>query len=141
MTLPAAQSPTGTTIQLDKDGLAPEVHQLLTGADTAVYVPLLIHTLATAKNKTAALATVLRQIHMAGLPLGGFLPESVISYPTRCAEPWARYQPGQIADPSSYYYQYIKADAQFWQYACTLIPASGAAARYGPPKPPTFPCS
>jgi len=139
VTLPAAQSPTSTTIQLDNDGLASEVHQLLTGADTAVYVPLLIHTLATAKNKTAALATVLRQIQMAGRPLGGFLPESAISYPTRCAEPWARYQPGQIADPNSYYYQYIKADAQFWQYACTLIPAPGAAASYGPPKPSNVP--
>jgi hypothetical protein len=139
VTLPAAQSPTSTTIQLDNDGLASEVHQLLTGADTAVYVPLLIQTLATAKNKTAALATVLRQIQMAGRPLGGFLPESAISYPTRCAEPWARYQPGQIADPNSYYYQYIKADAQFWQYACTLIPAPGAAASYGPPKPSNVP--
>lgn len=137
--LPAAQSPTGTTIQLDNDGLASEVHQLLTGADTAVYVPLLIHTLATAKNKTAALATILRQIQMAGLPLGGFLPESVISYPIRCAEPWARYRPGQIANPSSFYYQYIKADAQFWQCACTLIPAPGAAALYGPPKPSNVP--
>jgi pimeloyl-ACP methyl ester carboxylesterase len=139
VTLPAAQSPTGTTIQLDNDGLASEVHQLLTGADTAVYVPLLIHILATAKNKTAALATVLRQIQMAGLPLGGFLSESVTSYPIRCAEPWARYQPGQIADPSSYYYQYIQADAQFWQYTCTLMPANGAAARYGPPNPSNVP--
>jgi pimeloyl-ACP methyl ester carboxylesterase len=139
VTLPAAQSPTGTAIQLDNDGLASEVHQLLTGASTAVYVPLLIHTLATAKNRAAALATVLRQIQAAGLPPGGFLPESVISYPIRCAEPWARYQPAQIADPSSYYYQYIKADAQFWQYACTLTPAPGAAASYGPPKPSNVP--
>ena len=140
VTLPAAQSPTGTAIHLDNAGLAFEVHQLLTGADTAVYVPLLIHTLATTKNKTAALAEVIRQIQVAGLlPSDTFLPESVISYPIRCAEPWARYQPGQIADPSSYYYQYIQADAQFWQYACTLIPAPGAAALYGPPKPSNVP--
>jgi pimeloyl-ACP methyl ester carboxylesterase len=139
VTLPAAQSPTGTAIQVDDDVLASEVHQLLTGASTAVYIPLLIHTLATAKNQAAALATVARQIQAAGLPQGGFLPVSVISYPIRCAEPWARYRPGQIADPSSYYYQYILADAQFWQYACTLIPAPGAAASYGPPKPSDVP--
>ena len=139
VTLPAAQSPVGTAIQLDNAGLASEVHQLLTGADTAIYVPLLIHTLATAKNRSAALATVIRQIQAAGLPEGGFLSEPVISYPIRCAEPWASYQPGQIADPGSYYYQYIKADAQFWQYACTLIPAPGAAASYGPPRPSDVP--
>ena len=140
MTLPAAQSPTGTAIHLDNAWLAFQVHQLLTGASTAVYVPLLIHTLAATKNRAAALAEAIRQLQAAGrLPSDTFLPESVISYPIRCAEPWARYQPGQIADPSSYYYQYIQADAQFWQYACTLTPAPGAAASYGPPKPSNMP--
>jgi len=140
VTLPAAQSPTGTAIHLDNAWLAFQVHQLLTGASTAVYVPLLIHTLAATKNRAAALAEAIRQLQAAGrLPSDTFLPESVISYPIRCAEPWARYQPGQIADPSSYYYQYIQADAQFWQYACTLTPAPGAAASYGPPKPSNMP--
>ena len=140
VTVPAAQSPTGTAIQLDNAGLAFEIHQLLTGADSAVYVPLLIHTLATAKNRAAGLAAGMRQLQAAGLmPSDTFLPESVISYPIRCAEPWARYQPGQIADPGSYYYQYIQADAQFWQYVCTLTPAPGAAASYGPPKPSNVP--
>jgi pimeloyl-ACP methyl ester carboxylesterase len=134
VTLWEQQSPTGSAIRLDSDGLADEVHALLmNSADTAGYLPLLIHTLAVPKNKTAALALVIRQLMAAGL-VNSSGDDSIIGYPIRCAEPWARLQPGQVSGTGSYYYQYWMGNARWWQYACTLIPDPGAAARYGPPK-------
>jgi pimeloyl-ACP methyl ester carboxylesterase len=140
VTLPAQQSPTGSAIRLDSNGLADEVHTLLmNSAYTAAHIPLLIHTLAVAKNKTAALALVVRQLMAAGLVNSGGGGDSVIGYPIRCAEPWARLQPGQVSGTGSYYYQYWMENARWWQYTCTLIPDPGAAARYGPPKPSDVP--
>jgi pimeloyl-ACP methyl ester carboxylesterase len=139
VTLPARKSPTGTAIRLDSDGLADGVHSLLMmSASTAAYLPLLIHTLAVARNKTAALVQVARELGSAGLAGSGG-GESVIGYPIRCAEPWARFQPGQISGTSSYYYHHWVGNARWWQYVCTLIPAPGAAARYGPQKPSAVP--
>ena len=137
VTLSAGQSPTGTAVRLDGNALADQVHQLLLSASTAAYLPLLIHTLAAAKNRSAALATVIRQSKAAGLgsSSGG---DSIIGYPIRCA-PWARFQPGQIPSPNSYYYQYWTGNARWWQYVCTLIPAPGAAAVYGQQKPSDVP--
>jgi hypothetical protein len=60
-------------------------------------------------------------------------------YPIRCAEPWARLQPGQVSGTGSYYCQYWVENARWWQYACTLIPDPGAAAGYGPQKPSAVP--
>jgi pimeloyl-ACP methyl ester carboxylesterase len=140
VTLSAQQSPTGSPIRLDSDALADEVHTLLTNsAPTAAYIPLLTHTLAVAKNKTAALALVIRQLMAAGLANSGGGGDSIIGYPIRCAEPWARFQPGQVSGTGSYYYQYWMENARWWQYTCTLIPDPGAAARYGPQKPSDVP--
>jgi hypothetical protein len=89
VTLPARQSPTGAAIRLDSAGLADAVHQLLMmSASTAAYLPLLIHTLATARSKRAAVAMIVRQLMAAGLVSSG--RNAVIGYPIRCAEPWAR---------------------------------------------------
>jgi pimeloyl-ACP methyl ester carboxylesterase len=139
VTLPARQSPTGAAIRLDGDGLATEVHQLLMmSASTAAYLPLLIHSLAVARDKRAAVATIARQLVAAGLVNSGG-DDSAIGYPVRCAEPWARLRPGQVSGTGSYYYPYWEGQARWWQYVCTLIPASGAAARYGPQAPSAVP--
>jgi pimeloyl-ACP methyl ester carboxylesterase len=138
VTLSAGQSPTGTAVRLDSTELASQVHQLLLSASTAAYLPLVIHTLAVAKNRSAALAALSR-LGQAGGPGSSGGADSIIGYPIRCAEPWARFQPGQIPGPDSYYYRYSIGNARWWQYVCTLIPASGAAARYGPQKPSDVP--
>jgi pimeloyl-ACP methyl ester carboxylesterase len=57
--LPAAQSPTGTTQRFDQDALANAVYQALYGYDQSV-IPVVVHTLATATNKVAALAALIR---------------------------------------------------------------------------------
>ena len=103
---------------------------MLLSADTAAYVPLLIHSLAAAKDQPAAVAAVIRHLLANGL-LPSSESQSVIGYPIRCAEPWARYQPAQIPDAASYHYQATAQDARWWQYVCTLIPVPGAAADYG----------
>jgi pimeloyl-ACP methyl ester carboxylesterase len=79
--------------------------------------------------------------HPGGQPAqaeAGLLPDSggqaVIGYPIRCAEPWASLRLAEISDPESYYYQASVQDARWWRYVCTLIPAPGAAARYGEPR-------
>ena len=134
-TLSAGQAPTGAPFRLDSNELANQVHQLLLSASTAAYLPLVIHTLAVAKNRSAALAA-LSQAAGTG---SSDEADSIISYPIRCAEPWARFQPGQIPSPDSYYYRYRIGNARWWQYVCTLIPAPGTAARYGPQKPSDVP--
>ncbi len=128
--VPARQSPTGTAFSLDRDMLAAGVHEMLMSADTAAYVPLLIHSLAVARNRSAVLAAIIRRLMAAGLLTGDGV--SVISYPIRCAEPWAQFQPGRIPGRNSYYYQVAVGNAQWWRYVCTLMPAPGAAARYPP---------
>ena len=128
--VPAALSPTGTVVRLDDVMLAAGVHQLLLSADTAVYVPLLIHSLFVAKDQPAAIAAIIGHLTAGGL-LASSGSQSVIRYPIICADPWARFQPAQISDASSYYYQASVQDARWWQYVCTLIPAPGAAADYG----------
>jgi pimeloyl-ACP methyl ester carboxylesterase len=138
VTLPARQSPTGAAIRLDSAGLADAVHQLLMmSASTAAYLPLLIHTLATARSKRAAVAMIVRQLMAAGLVSSA--RNAVIGYPIRCAEPWARLRPGQIQGTGSYYGPYWEGQARWWRYVCTLIPAPGAAARYGTQKPSRVP--
>jgi len=83
------------------------------------------------KDQPGALAGVVRQMTVHGL-LPGPESQSVIGYPIRCAEPWARLLPAQITGTSSYYYPATVQGARWWQYVCTLIPAPGAAAGYGP---------
>jgi pimeloyl-ACP methyl ester carboxylesterase len=136
--VPAALSPTATAIRLDDALLAAGVHQLLLSANAAVYLPLLIHSLFTVKDQPGALAGVVRQMTVHGL-LPGPESQSVIGYPIRCAEPWARLLPAQITGTSSYYYQANVQGARWWQYVCTLIPAPGDAADYGPQRPSQVP--
>jgi pimeloyl-ACP methyl ester carboxylesterase len=128
--LPAGMSPTRTALRIDGYALASAVHELLLAADTAVYIPLVIHLLYAAKSRPAAIAAVVR--HMATARLLVFGGGSVIGYPIECAEPWARFQPAQVIDPASYFYQNALQDARWWRYVCALIPAPGAAAHYGP---------
>jgi hypothetical protein len=92
-----APDPVVDAIRLDDARLAAGVHQLLLSADTATYVPLVIHSMYAANGQPTATAAVIRRLTAAGLlEVSG--SQSVIAYPIRCAEPWARYQPGQISD-------------------------------------------
>lgn len=110
------------------------VHEVLMSADTTAYLPLAIRSLLATQGHRAALGALERQMANVGLTAGPGGSQPVISYPIFCAEPWARATAAGITDPASYYYQDSVLNAQWWQYVCTLIPTSGAASDYGPPR-------
>ena len=112
------------------------VHGILMSADTTAYLPLAIRSLLATQGHRAALDALERQMVNVGLTPGpgGQVAQPVIGYPIGCAEPWARATAPGITDPASYYYQDSVLSAQWWQYVCTLIPASRAASDYGPPR-------
>jgi pimeloyl-ACP methyl ester carboxylesterase len=86
VTLPARQSPTGTAVRLDS---------------TAAYLPLLIHTLAAAKNRAAALATIIRQSQAAGLAPTGGGGDSIIGYPIAAPSHGPASSPGRSPAPTA----------------------------------------
>jgi pimeloyl-ACP methyl ester carboxylesterase len=126
--IPAAESPTGKAERLDQDALANSVYQALHVSALAP-IPVLVHTLATASNKVAALVSVYKAVQAAGLAgtgSGGSTP--VMQYEIMCAEPWASDRPAALSDQQdSFYYQNGLASAQWNQFVCPLIPVSAAA--------------
>ena len=93
--LPAAQSPTGTTQRLDQDGLANALYQAMFGYDENL-IPAAVHTLATARNKAAALTAVINAGQASGSPSTSgtnlMMPDTIT-----CDEPWASDRPAALS--------------------------------------------
>lgn len=112
--LPAAQSPTGKTARLDQDTLADALYQALHASDIAP-IPVIVHTLGVATNKTAALASVARILAATGLTGTGGGATPMMQYEILCAEPWATSQPATLSDQQgSFDYQNDLHTAQWW---------------------------
>ena len=128
--LPAAQSPTGTTQRFDQDTLANAIYQALFGYDQGL-IPVVVHTLATATNKVAALAALIRALQASGQVTAGASGSGVnqmMLFEIYCAEPWATFQPAALSDQrGSFAYQTDLESAQQWQVMCPLIPKSATA--------------
>ena len=125
--LPAAQSPTGKTERLDQDTLAGMLYQAL-HASKIDPIPVVIHTLGTAKDKLAAWISVSKATQAAGLTETGGGATPMMQYEIMCAEPWASYSPAALSDQqASFAYQTDLESAQWYQYVCPLIPKSAAA--------------
>ena len=127
--LPAAQSPVKTTVHLDQDGLASWMYNAMYNGDIGP-IPVLVHTLAAAKNKVAALASVISALLAAGelSPGSGGGVNQMMVFEIRCTEPWQTVQPAALAGQrGSFQYQTNLESAQQWQFMCTLIPKSAAA--------------
>ena len=128
--LPAAQSPTKTTQRFDQDALAGAMYQALYGYNQGL-IPVVIHTLATATNKVAALAALIRAAQASGQAPAGASSSGVnqmMLYEIQCAEPWQTMQPAAWSDQrGSFAYQMWLESAQFMQFICPLIPRSAAA--------------
>jgi pimeloyl-ACP methyl ester carboxylesterase len=124
--VPASLSPTHTTERLDQDGLANGLYQAMFGYDEAL-IPVAIHTLATARNKAAAVAAVIN----AGNAMGGpSIVGSNLMMPVAitCDEPWASDRPAALAgERTSFAYHTDLESARWWQVVCPLIPKSAAA--------------
>jgi len=124
-TVPAAQSPTGKTLTLDQGTLESWVYQALYTSNIGA-LPVLIHTLSAAKNKTAVMISIAKLTGGSQAASGGNV--SGIFYSIRCDEPWESDRPAALADQrNSFAYQTFLQDAEWWQYVCPLIPKSTAA--------------
>jgi pimeloyl-ACP methyl ester carboxylesterase len=125
--VPAAQSPTGKTLTLDQDTIAAGIYQALETSDIGP-IPVLVHTLGAATNKTAAVVLVAKALQAAGLTGTGGGATPMMQYEIVCAEPWASSQPAALSDQrASFDYQNDLTTAQWYQYVCPLIPKSAAA--------------
>jgi len=124
-TVPAAQSPTGQTLTLDQGGLENAVYQALYTGNIGP-IPVLIHTLSAAKNKTAVMISIAKLMGGSQAASGGNVSE--IYYSIRCDEPWETDRPAALADQrNSFAYEIYLQDAEWYQYVCPLIPKSAAA--------------
>jgi len=125
--VPAGQSATGKPLRLDQDALAAKLHQLLATGDLDP-IPVMVHTLAVAKDKVAALASVANafQVSGQGLPSSGG-PNLMMLYEIECQESWASWRPQALSDQrASFEYHTDLQSALFWQYICPLFPKSPA---------------
>jgi pimeloyl-ACP methyl ester carboxylesterase len=87
-------------------------------------IPVVIHILATARNKTGALISVIRAFPAQASPGGG---NQMLLYAIKCAEPWEADPPAALSSQrGSFAYHTDLESAQFWQYVCPLIPKSAA---------------
>ncbi len=91
--VPAAQSPAKTTMRLDQDGLADLAYQTLFTGDIGP-IPVVVHTLAAARNKAAAIISVAKAFP-AGPSGGG--ANQMLFYAFRCDEPWASAPPAALS--------------------------------------------
>jgi pimeloyl-ACP methyl ester carboxylesterase len=125
----AAQSPTKTTVRLDQADLANMVYDAMDTSNIGS-IPVVIHTLAAAKNKVAALASVVSAFQASGqAPAGasGSGVNQMMLYEIYCAEPWQTVQPAALSDQrGSFEYQTDLESAQLMQFICPLIPKSAA---------------
>jgi pimeloyl-ACP methyl ester carboxylesterase len=124
--LPASQSPTGTTERLHQDDLANALYQAMYGYEEGL-IPAAVHTLATARNKAAAMVAVINAGQGSGSPSPGG-PNLMMPDTITCHEPWASDRPAALSGQhASFTYHIDLQTAQWWQVVCPLIPKSAAA--------------
>ena len=125
--LPAAQSPTKTTQRINQDGLAISVYQALYDYHQGL-IPVVIHTLATAKDKAAAITAVINAAQASAPAPADSGGEQMMADEIECVEPWSSQRPAALSDQrDSFYYHLGLGIAQWYQLVCPLIPKSSAA--------------
>ena len=126
--IPAAQSPIQDRGTPGPGHPRPVIYQAMYTGDIAP-IPVRVHTLGAATNRTAAVVSVVnapQDVGQAGTG-GGATP--MMLYEIYCAEPWASWRPAALSDQrGSFEYQTDLQTAQWYQYVCPLIPKSAAAA-------------
>jgi len=125
--LPAAQSPTHKTQRLRQDDLAGGLYQAMYGFNEAL-IPAAVHTLATARNKAAAVAAVISAGQVSGGQEDGGGPNLMMPDTITRDEPWAADRPAAMSgERASFAYRTDVQVARWWQVVCPLIPKSAAA--------------
>ena len=129
--VPASTSPSHPAFTFSADLIVYYIHVLMTEPNTEAAVPLIIHTLAAARDRGAAVVAIAGALAKVGVVIGPGSTQNMIKYPIECGESWARDQASGLQDKNSFEYHVDLVTAQWWQYVCTLIPRSGPAAQYG----------
>lgn len=125
--VPAAQSPTKTAMTLTSDYVEAFVYNLLYTGNIDP-IPIIVHTLGTARDRVAAVLALARAGNQAGLSLPANATEQMLLYEIECSEPWDAERPSALAGQrDSFAYASDYAGAQWMQYVCSLIPKSAAA--------------
>jgi len=121
--VPAEQSPTGTDVIFDSSRVASSLHDLLFVATTHTRIPLIVHTLGASEDRVAGVLAIAKAYPE---PAGTSSDEALmLSYMTRCNEPWARNDPDKLIGTDSFEYGLDRASAEWWQEVCTLMPKAG----------------
>jgi len=124
--VPAGRSATGKPLRLDQDGLATVLHQLLVTGDLDP-IPVTVHTLAVAKDKVAALASVVNAFRVSGQGQQSSGPNLMMPDEIQCQETWASWRPRALSDQrASFEYHADLQTALLWQYICPFFPKSPA---------------
>ncbi|HTW06171.1 MAG TPA: alpha/beta fold hydrolase, partial [Acidimicrobiales bacterium] len=121
------------SVALSADVIASDLHVLMTEPNSEAAMPLIIHTLAVAKNRGAAVVAIAGALAKAGIVIGPLDTQNMIKYPIECGEHWARDQASGLVDSTSFEYHVDLTTAEWWQYVCSLFPHSTQAAQYGTP--------
>jgi hypothetical protein len=137
--VPASFSSSHQALAFSADIIASDMHALMTKPNTEAAVPLIIHTLAAAKDRGAAVVAVAEALAKVGVVIGPGSTQNMIRFPMQCGEDWARDQASGLLDKSSFEYHVDLVAAQWWQYVCTLFPRSAPAAHYGAPQTSSVP--
>ena len=97
--LPAAQSPTKTTQRFDQDALASSIYNAIYTGNIGP-IPVVVHTLATATNKAATLAALIKALQASGQLSPGTSSgiNQMMLFEIECTEPWQTVQPAALAD-------------------------------------------
>jgi hypothetical protein len=124
--VPAEQSPSGTEVVFDSSFVASSIHDLLFVATTHTRIPLIVHTLGATEDRIAALLAVAKAYPQSADTSSGDV--QMLSYATRCNEPWARNDPEKLVGADSFEYGVDRASAEWWQEICTLMPKADDSA-------------
>lgn len=127
--IPAEDSPTHEPLVVDADMIASAVHDVLLDAKTQVELPLMVHVLATAKDRNAVLGALVKATSSASTTTSS--GNQMLDYAILCNEPWAANDPSQLVGKGSFEYHSDFENAEWWQYVCSMIPRAGAAAGSG----------
>lgn len=129
--VPANRSPDGKQAVFNTDWLANGLHAMLTVATTQAYIPLLVHLLGATTDRVGTILAIAKAMpsDQASADGNGMLP-----YATRCNESWARDDPNRLIGTASFEYAFDRANAQWWQYVCSLIPPAHQAAVASQPR-------
>jgi pimeloyl-ACP methyl ester carboxylesterase len=122
-----------TPAQVDMDGLAGAIHNLLYESGTYAQIPSLIHSLATQEDWTPIVKTYAEHHSSSGPAERFLLMKSVIF----CFDPAWGYNPDEVSrlNSDSFYRDWEVKGAQGLQKICTALPKPAPSLVYGPGKP------